>query len=273
MLQKRTIALNIFVCVKQVPDIRSDIVPNIEASYIETEHLHWAINPEDECAVEQSLLIRDQIPGSSITALRVGSEQDTEALISAMAMGADEAILVQACEDQLDPFMTAKALKGAIEHSGGKPDLILCGNESFGDESLQVSQLLAQMLCLPCITRVMGFSIVNTELELIRQIESGKTESYRVKLPVVVACNYGLNEPRYAPLPHIKMAYQKPMLKLSLHETGVSNEDQRLRYSNFRQAPVKKTGKSFNASSKNDIDNVVAEVIEHLRADLKSLLR
>jgi electron transfer flavoprotein beta subunit len=263
--------LNIFVCVKQVPDIRSDIEPNSGADYIDKEHLHWIINPEDECAVEEALQIREQFPDTTITALRVGSEQDSEALINAMAMGADESILVLADEEDLDPYMAAKALKGAIEHSGKNPDLVLCGNESFGDESRQVPQILAQMLDFPCVTRVINVSISDTELNLDRQIEGGTIESYRSCFPIVISCSYALNEPRYAPLPYIKKAHKKPMLKLALHDTGISDQDQRLRFSNFRTAPKKKTGKVFNASKINDIDNVVAELIETVRTDIKSL--
>jgi len=80
--------LNIFVCVKQILDIRSDIIPNVEANYIETEHLHWSINPEDECAVEQALLISEQVTDTSVIAIRVGDKQGSEALINALAMGA-----------------------------------------------------------------------------------------------------------------------------------------------------------------------------------------
>ena len=69
--------MNIFVCVKQIPDIRLTIAPNSSADYIDTKHLHWVINPEDECAMEQALLIRDQIPDSIIIALRIGNEKQS----------------------------------------------------------------------------------------------------------------------------------------------------------------------------------------------------
>jgi len=264
--------LNIFVCVKQVPDIRSEIVPNSEADFIDTEHLHWIINPEDECAVEQALLFRERIPDASITAVQVGDKQDSEALISAMAMGADDAILVKVTDKQLDPFMTAKALKGAIEYCGKQADLILCGNESFGDESYQVPQILSQMLNLPCVTRILKCSIDDTTLRLERQIEGGVTEKYKLNLPAVVACNYGLNTPRYAPLPHINSAHQKPLTELSLDEVSVNDNDQRLRYSNYRIIPDKKAGKVFYAVDKYRIEGVVNEIVEILYSDLDSLL-
>lgn len=256
--------MNIFVCVKQVPDIRSDIRPNIKNEYIETEHLHWIINPEDECAVEQAILIREQAPNTSITALRVGDKQDTEALITAMAMGADDAIFVKASSQQLDPFITAKALKAAIEYSAKQPDLILCGNEVFGDESCQVPQILAQMLDLPCINQVTQCDIDGNELCIARQIEDGITEKYKLNLPAVIACNYGINTPRYAPLPCIQNAYQKPLAKLDLSKLNIDHNNPYLRYSNCRLVPEKKTGEIFYATDKFSTKDIAKKIVDIL---------
>ena len=260
--------MNIFFCVKQVPDIRSDIRPDAGARYIETEHLHWVMNPEDECAVEQALLIREQVSDTSITTLQVGDKQDAEALITAMAMGADDAIFIKASSKQLDPYTTAKALKGAIEYSGKQPDLILCGNEAFGDESCQVPQILAQMLNLPCVNRIMQCRLNDNELRLERQIDGGVTEKYKLNLPAVIACNYGINTPRYAPLPYIQAAYQKPFIELNLDQIGINSGNQHLRYSNYRLVPEKKIGKVFYATDKNQLENIAKEIVEILYSDL-----
>lgn len=264
-------ALNIFVCVKQTPDIRSEIIPNYEASYIETKHLHWSINPEDECAVEQALLFREQLADTSITAIRVGDKQDSEALINALAMGADDAILINTKDKQLDPFMTAKALKGVIENSDKEAGLILCGNESLGDESYQVPQILAQMLGLPCITKAVKCFIDNGILILERQIEGGTTEKHTLNMPAVIACSYGINTPRYAPFPHIQAAYKKPLIELSLADVGINDNDRRLYYSNYRLAPEKKTGKIFYANDKAGIENTIEKIVEIIYSDLDLL--
>jgi len=261
--------MNVFVCVKQTPDIRSEFFPNSRADYIDTEDLHWNINPEDECAVEQAVLVREQKPDTAITALRVGSEKDTEALIYAMAMGADDSIHILAEEKYIDPYITARSLSKAIEISAREPDLILCGNKSFGEESCQVPQLLAGMLGFPCITRVMKFAMNDRELFLDRQIDGGVIQSCNVALPAVIACSYGINNPRYAPIPLIKKARLKPMLKISLHEAGLDTIHPRLRYSNFRPVPAKKSGRVFDATDSYTVDRVVAEVIETIRADIK----
>ena len=105
--------MNIFVCVKQVPDTETKIVPTGDGTFIETNSIKWIMNPYCEFAVEQGLLVQAANAGSTVTVLRVGSSKDTEALRTAMAMGADEAFLVEA-PDNLDSYMIAKALKGPI---------------------------------------------------------------------------------------------------------------------------------------------------------------
>ena len=148
--------MNIFVCVKQVPDTETKIRPNKDTSYVETDGIKWIMNPYDEFAVEQALLVKAANAGSTVTALRVGGVKDVEILRTAMAMGADESILVEA-PDNLDSYSTAKALKGAIEKSQKSADLIFCGKQAIDDDCLQVPQILAQMLGLPSVSVVVGF--------------------------------------------------------------------------------------------------------------------
>ena len=109
--------MNIFVCVKQVPDTETKIVPNSDNSFVNLDNIKWIMNPYDEFAVEQALLVKQTNPAANITVVRVGSKQSSEALRTAMAMGADQGILVNT-DEQLDAYMTANALKGAIEKSG-----------------------------------------------------------------------------------------------------------------------------------------------------------
>ena len=95
--------MNIFVCVKQVPDTETKVTPNSDGTFIETSSIKWIMNPYDEFAVEQALLLKAANTGSSVTVVRVGGKKDTEALRTALAMGADDAILVEA-EDNLDSY-------------------------------------------------------------------------------------------------------------------------------------------------------------------------
>jgi electron transfer flavoprotein beta subunit len=260
--------MNIFVCVKQVPDTETKVVPTADGGFIETASIKWIMNPYDEFAVEQALLVKQSNPSANVTVVRVGSVKDTEALRTAMAMGADEATLVEAT-DNLDSYSIAKALKGAIEKTGKKPDLILTGKQAIDDDALQVPQILAEMLGLPSVTVVVGFEMNGTSLKLKREVEGGALEIYEVASPCVVACNKGLNTPRYASLPGIMKAKKKPMAQYSLSDVGVSDADRRVKYSQFRLPPEKPAGKKFDATDAAKHSEVVSQVVGLLRTEAK----
>ncbi|EQC51520.1 electron transfer flavoprotein subunit beta/FixA family protein [Bacteriovorax sp. DB6_IX] len=260
--------MNIFVCIKQVPDTETKVTPNGDGSYIETSSIKWIMNPYDEFAVEQALLTKAANSGSTVTVVRVGGVKDTEALRTALAMGADEAILVES-GDNLDSYMTAKALKGAIEKSGKTPDVIFTGKQAIDDDCLQVPQLLAQMLGLPSVSVVVECAEDGGKFTLKREVEGGALEVYEVNSPAVIACNKGLNTPRYASLPGIMKAKRKPLAQHSLADVGVADSDARVKYSNFQLPPEKPAGKKFDAMDEANQASVVAEVVKLLREEAK----
>ena len=260
--------MNIFVCVKQVPDTETKITPTADGSFIETNSIKWIMNPYDEFAVEQALLVKAANPAANVTVLRVGSVKDTEALRTAMAMGADDAILVEA-QDNLDSYSIAKALKGAIEKSGKKPDMILTGKQAIDDDALQVPQILAQMLDLPSVSVIVGFELNGSTVKVKREIEGGALEVYAVNTPCLLAANKGLNTPRYASLPGIMKAKKKPLAQYSLSDVGVSDADRRVKYSGFRLPPEKPAGKKFDATDAAKQKDVVAQVVGLLRTEAK----
>ncbi|HXH75301.1 MAG TPA: electron transfer flavoprotein subunit beta/FixA family protein [Bacteriovoracaceae bacterium] len=262
--------MNIFVCVKQVPDTETKIVPTGDGSFIETSSIKWIMNPYDEFAVEQALLVKASNAAANVTVVRVGSVKDTEALRTAMAMGADDAVLVEAA-DNLDSFSIAKALKGAIDKTGKKPDLILAGKQAIDDDALQVPQILAEMLNLPSVSVIVGFELSGSTAKVKREIEGGALEVYEVNTPCILACNKGLNTPRYASLPGIMKAKKKPMAQYSLSDVGVSDADRRVKYSQFRLPPEKPPGKKFDATDAAKQAEVVAQVIGLLRTEAKVL--
>lgn len=260
--------MNIFVCVKQVPDTETKVQPNADGTFIETSSIKWVMNPYDEFAVEQALLVKAANAGATVTVVRVGSVKDTEALRTAMAMGADEAILVEA-DDNLDSYLIAKALKGAIEKSGKSADLILCGKQAIDDDCLQVPQVLAEMMALPSVSVIVGFEQNGETLSVKREIEGGALEVYELKTPCVLATNKGINTPRYASLPGIMKAKRKPLQQLSLGDVGVSIENRRVVYSDFQLPPEKPAGKKFDAMDEAKTASVVAEVVGLLRTEAK----
>lgn len=262
--------MNIFVCVKQVPDTETKIQPLSDQSFVETNNVKWIMNPYDEFAVEQALLMKQANPGSTVTVIRVGSKQSSEALRTALAMGADNAVLVET-PDNLDSFLTAKTLKLAIEKQEQKPDLILTGKQAIDSDALQVPQILGQMLELPSVSVVVGVEQSGDSLTLKREIEGGSLEVYQASTPCIVACNKGLNTPRYASLPGIMKAKKKPLQELSLEDLGLNLDEQRVKYSNFRLPPEKPPGKVFDASDEANQQQVISEVIGLLRSEAKVL--
>jgi electron transfer flavoprotein beta subunit len=260
--------MNIFVCLKQVPDTETKVVPTADGQFIETTAVKWIMNPYDEFAVEQALLFKQTNPAATVTVVRVGSTRESEALRTAMAMGADEAILVEAV-DNLDSFSVAKALKGAMEKSGKTADLILTGKQAIDDDALQVPQILAQLMNVPSVSVVVGLELNNTTLKAKREIDGGAIEVYEVNTPALIACNKGLNTPRYASLPGIMKAKKKTLTQFTLADVGVSEADRKVIYSKFQLPPEKPAGKKFDATDEAKIKDVVSQVVGLLRNEAK----
>jgi electron transfer flavoprotein beta subunit len=260
--------MNIFVCVKQVPDTETKVVPTGDKTFIETSSIKWIMNPYDEYAVEQALLVKAANSDSTVTVIRVGAIKDTEALRTAMAMGADESILVQ-CDQQLDSYMTAKAIKSAIDKSGKSPDLIFTGKQAIDDDCLQVPGLLSQMLDIPAVSVVTVFEMDGDTLTLKKESEGGALEVYEVKAPAIITCNKGLNTPRYASLPGIMKAKKKPLTTLTLADVGVDDNDRKVKYSDFQLPPEKPPGKKFDAMDEAEQVSIVSNVVGFLRNEAK----
>ena len=264
------LTVNIFVCVKQVPDTETKVSPSADKNFIETSSIKWIMNPYDEFAVEQALQVKAANTGSTVTVIRVGSTQSSETLRTAMAMGADDGVLVEA-PDLLDSYTTAKALKSAIEKTGKQPDMVFCGKQAIDSDALQVPQILAQMLNIPSVSVVVGFEQSGEVVKLKREIDGGSLEVYETNTPCLVACNKGLNTPRYASLPGIMKAKKKPLETIKLEDLGISLDDQRVRFSNFRLPPEKPEGKKFDALEESAQTEVVTNVVNLLKTEAKVL--
>jgi len=262
--------MNIFVCVKQVPDTETKVSPKSDKNFIETGSIKWIMNPYDEFAVEQALQIKQANAGSTVTVIRVGSKQSTETLRTAMAMGADDGIHIEA-PDLLDSYATAKAIKLGLDKLGKNPDLILCGKQAIDSDALQVPQVLAEMYNYPSVSVVVGYEQNGDNLTVKREVEGGSLEVYNLSTPCVIACNKGLNTPRYASLPGIMKAKKKPLESLTLDDLGLNLDDQRLAYSNFRLPPEKPEGKKFDAMDEGTEQDVVGNVVGLLKSEAKVL--
>lgn len=229
--------MKIFVCVKQVPDTETKIKLKPDASGIDTAGIKWVMNPYDEYAVEEAVKTREGGKATSVIVISVGPKSRTsETLRTALAMGADEAIVIDAPED-VDSSMTAKALAAAIK-AEGEFGMIMTGKLAIDDNLASVSQMLAEHLSIPHATVVSKLE-QGESLLAEREVEGGTKEMVQLTKPALIAANKGLNMPRYPSLPGIMKAKKKIIKELTLEGLGVSAADARTKHTGFQLPPEK----------------------------------
>jgi electron transfer flavoprotein beta subunit len=236
--------MNIYVCIKQVPDTETKIKLNSDQSGIDTGGIKWIMSPYDELAVEEALRLKEKNPGSTVTVLSAGPTRVVDTLRTALAMGADNGIHVELPETA-DNFLVAKSLAGALKKES-KVDIIFSGKEAIDDGAAQVSQLAAEFLDISCVTVVLNVEYSASGVKCKREIEGGAFEIVEAPLPVWIAAQKGLNEPRYASLPNIMKAKKKEVKALKMADVGTSEGDQKIRYKNFQLPPPKQAGKKIS---------------------------
>lgn len=255
--------MKIFVCLKQVPDTETRIQVKADKSGIEENGIKWVMNPYDEYAVEEALKTKEAKAGSTVTVVSVGPKaRVTEALRTAMAMGADDAIVIDTNE-YLDTYWTAKALAGALQKEGGA-DLILTGKLAIDDNAASVPQILAEILGIPHVSVVSKLTVGET-LTAEREIEGGAREVFTVTGPCVIAANKGLNTPRYASLPGIMKAKKKPLKEISLADTGVQASQLKVRLKDFRLPPEKPAVKMISGDASTQAKELVRLLLEEAK--------
>jgi electron transfer flavoprotein beta subunit len=259
--------MKIYVCLKQVPDTETKIKLKPDSSGVDFAGVKWVMNPYDEFAVEEALKQREAGKASNVTAISVGPKtRVSEALRTALAMGADDAIVIDGPED-LDPMATAKALAGAIKAEGGEFKCVMTGKLAIDDNAASVSQMLAEFLNLPHATVVTKVDATDNQAVVEREVEGGTKEVIQLRLPAVVAANKGLNMPRYASLPGIMKAKKKTIKELTLDAVGASAGDIRVKYKAFA-LPAEKPAVKMIAG---DAGAQASELAKLLRNEAKVL--
>lgn len=208
--------LNILVCVKRVPATGARIVLTEDEQAINTRYLGFTISPHEECGVEEAIRLVEKHGGQS-TVLTLGPEDATEQLREALAMGVDEAVLLQTSVDDWGPTATAHALTQAIQarqQEKGAFDVLLFGNESADNGGYQVGIRVAHALDLPCVTGIKGLEIQG-DRAIARREASGGWEIFEVPLPAVFTVKEGINLPRYPSFKGKMSAMKKPLAQLS----------------------------------------------------------
>jgi len=195
------------VCIKRVPDSEARIRISADGMSLDPSGVKFVMNPYDEFALEEALRLKEASGQGSVTAITVGPEEARETLRSALAMGADEGVLLRA-EAAADGLVVARAL--ADEIAAREYDLVLCGKQAIDGDNMQVPAMVAQMLGVPCATVVVELRVEGGVAKAKREIEGGH-EVVEFDLPGVVAAQKGLNEPRYPSLKGIMAAKRKPL--------------------------------------------------------------
>jgi electron transfer flavoprotein beta subunit len=177
-----------------------------------------SMNPFDEISVEEALRLKEAGKAEEVIVVSIGPAKAEETLRTALAMGADRAILVE-IDDQVEPLAVAKILKGVADAE--QPGLIIVGKQAIDDDSNQTGQMLAALLGTAQATFASKIEIGDNKATVTREVDGG-LQTIDVKLPAVVTTDLRLNEPRYASLPNIMKAKKKPLDKKTPSDFGVS---------------------------------------------------
>ena len=259
--------MNIVVLCKQVPDTETKIKLLGDNSNIDQEGIKWVLNVYDEFAVEEALKIKEAGKAQKVTVVSIGPKRCEEALRTALAMGADDAIHLE--DDSLygvDPYVVAKGLAGLLK--GLDYGIILAGKQAVDDDAAAVPQMLAEMLGIGQVTVVSKVEVGADDVKAYRDIEGGAKEVVQGKMPIILAATKGLNEPRYASLPGIMKAKRKPLAKKTAADAGISAAEAKTKIVGWSLPPQRQAGKVFKGTA-DDLAARIANVVKLLREEAK----
>ncbi|NNM62975.1 MAG: electron transfer flavoprotein subunit beta/FixA family protein [Steroidobacteraceae bacterium] len=207
----------IMVCIKRVVDYNVRVRVKPDESGVMLEGVKMSVNPFDEIALEEALRIKERGTNAEVLAVSIGVADTQQQLRTALAMGADRALLVQT-DQPLDPLAAAHALLAIAKKEN--PDLVLLGKQAIDDDANQTGQMLAALWNRPQATYASKLAIDGTKATVTREVDAG-LETIEVDLPAVVTVDLRLNEPRYVKLPDIMKAKKKPLDVIALDSLGV----------------------------------------------------
>jgi electron transfer flavoprotein beta subunit len=209
--------VKVLVPVKRVIDYNVKPRVKMDGTGVDLTNVKMSMNPFDEIAVEEAIRIKEAGKAEEIIVVSVGPQQAQETLRTALAMGADRAILVKT-DEQTEPLGVAKVLKGVVEAE--KPGLVILGKQAIDDDSNQTGQMLAALLGWSQGTFASKLVLDGDSVSVTREVDGG-LQTVKLKAPAIVTTDLRLNEPRYASLPNIMKAKKKPIEEKSPADYGV----------------------------------------------------
>lgn len=244
--------MKILVPVKRVIDY--NVKPRVKAdgTGVDLANVKMSMNPFDEIAVEEAIRLKEKGVATEIVAVSVGPVKAQETLRTALAMGADRAILVQT-DDEVEPLAVAKILKAIADEE--TPGLVILGKQAIDDDSNQTGQMLAALLGRPQGTFASAVTVEGDSVTVTREVDGG-LETVKLALPAIVTTDLRLNEPRYASLPNIMKAKSKPLATKAPADYGVDTAP-RLKTLKVSEPPVRSAGIKVA-----DVDALVAKLKE-----------
>ncbi|OCA81768.1 electron transfer flavoprotein subunit beta/FixA family protein [Pradoshia sp. D12] len=255
--------MNIYVLLKRTFDTEEKI--SLSNGRIQEDGAEFIINPYDEYAVEEAIQVRDA-QGGEVTVVTVGGEDAEKELRTALAMGADKAVLIN-IEDDVedgDQYTTSKILAEYLKEQ--EVDLIIGGNVAIDGGSGQVGPRVAGLLDIPYVTTVTKLEINGENVTVTRDVE-GDSEIIETSLPLLITAQQGLNEPRYPSLPGIMKAKKKPLEELELDDLDLEEDDVEAKTKSIEiyLPPKKDAGKVLQG----EIPDQVKELVNLLRTEAK----
>ena len=222
--------MKILVPIKRVVDYNVKVRPKADESGVDLNNVKMAINPFCEIAVEEAVRLKEAGSATEIIAVTVGAENAQEQLRTALALGADRAILVET-DLEVEPLGISKVLKAIVEKES--PNLIVMGKQAIDGDNNQTGQMLAALMNYPQATFASELKIEGEKAVVTREVDGG-LQTISINLPAVVTSDLRLNEPRYASLPNIMKAKQKPLEIIKSDDLGV---DLKPRISTLKVSP------------------------------------
>lgn len=248
--------MKILVVVKRVIDYNVNVRVKADNSDVERENVKMSMNPFDEIAVEEAVRLKEAGKADEIVAVGIGEKKSEETLRTALAMGADRAIHVHSEHYPIQPLPRAKLIAKIAEEE--KPDLIIAGKQAIDSDANQVGQMIAALLDWGQGTFASKVELESDHVKVTREVDGG-LETVSLKLPAVVTTDLRLNEPRYASLPNIMKAKQKPLDIKTPEDLGV-DVSSTLEILKVEEPPVRQGGAKVES---------VDELIDKLKNEAK----